>query len=76
MQTNNLQLLFAPETHRPNGKKGKVRTVKVIEKGKVVDKVVKCPKCGRNIGDIIFGEIHVYFKCFICWELFDLGLRA
>jgi len=55
---------------------GKVRTVKVVENGKVVDKVVKCPKCGSTIGDIVYGEIHVYFKCFICWELFDLGLRA
>jgi len=55
---------------------GKVRTVKVVENGKVVDKVVKCPRCGSTIGDIVYGEIHVYFKCFICWELFDLGLRA
>ena len=52
------------------------RRVYTWRRGKVVRIVARCRYCGSTYGRIIYGSIHVYFQCYKCGEITDLGLKA
>ena len=36
----------------------------------------RCAYCGSTLGKVVFGSVHVYFRCWKCEEWTDLGIRG
>lgn len=52
----------------------KVRVM--VENYKIVEVDAKCKHCGSTIGEVVYGSINIYFKCFNCKRWSILGFRT